>query len=91
MKVHELDFQTHPAGCGGTRAVVSFDNGYGASVVAGPLFHTTENAPYEIAVLRDGHICYDTPITDDVCGYLTSGEANKILSDIEALPKYEGK
>lgn len=36
--------------------------------------------------MPDGNLDYTTPITDDVLGYLSEAEANKVLSDIEALP-----
>jgi hypothetical protein len=85
MKVAELEHKQHQ---GGTRAVVTFENGYGASVVSNSMMsYTTPGCPYEIAVLdREGRLTYDTPITDDVLGYLTEDEANDILARIEALP-----
>ena len=36
-------------------------------------------------VLRHGELCYDTPITDDVIGYLTSDEVFNLLDRIEQL------
>lgn len=86
----DLKFGVHPAGLGGAHAVVQFDNGYGASVVTGAMFYTGPGTPYELAVLdMDGSICYDSPITDDVCGYLSLQEANDILRQIQELPKVE--
>lgn len=41
---------------------------------------------FEIAVIRNRRLCYDTPITNDVIGYLTIDEALKVLDDIEQLP-----
>lgn len=41
--------------------------------------------PYELAVLKHGRLCYDTPITDDVIGYLTSNEVYELLDRIEQL------
>lgn len=53
----------------GHRAHLSFPNGYGASIVCGgPLVHGDLKRPFEVAVLRNGEITYDTPITDDVVG-----------------------
>ena len=90
MKVTDLDFNIHPIGTG-LQAIAEFDNGFSASVVVGKLFYSRIDAPYEIAVLENGIITYDTPITDDVLGYLTEDEANDVLAQIEALPKSSGK
>lgn len=54
MKVSELEFNPHSAGLGGTAAQVTFDNGYGASVITGSMFYTSTVSPYELAVLHDG-------------------------------------
>ena len=41
---------------------------------------------YELAVFgKDGGITYDTPITDDVLGYLSEEEIEKTLTDIKNL------
>lgn len=74
------------------RWIFKFENGYGASVVC----HTCEgkictfgnkNAPFELAViLFDGDkysLCYNTPIADEVIGYLTNEEVEKYLEEIE--------
>ena len=89
MNIEDLDFEPHPAGMGGVRAVVNFPNGFSASVVSGEFFYSTEDKPYELAVLRDGDITYDTPITDDVLGYLTADEVEAVLDQIAALPAME--
>ena len=34
-------------------------------------------------------LCYSTPITDDVEGYLTDDEVEKILGRIQSLPMKE--
>ena len=87
MKITDLHFEPHPAELGGMRATVRFPNGFGASIITGPLFYSHPNCPYEIAVLdKDDRITYTTPITEDVCGYLTEQEANDILAQIKALP-----
>ena len=84
MKIKDLDFKPHHSN--GTIAKAKFPNGYGASVITGEMFYTSETQPYEIAVLDDGSITYNTPVTDDVCGYLTESEANGILKQISELP-----
>ena len=84
MEIKDLDFAAHWMGSG-QQAIVWFENGYGASIVTGPLFYSSPSSPYEIAVLNENGITYNTPITGDVCGYLTEDEANDVLAQIEAL------
>lgn len=67
--------------------VIGFKNGYEASIISGKYAYTDSEHPYELAVLKDGELCYDTPITDDVIGHLTADEVGEILARIEALPK----
>ena len=65
----------------GYQLIFMFSNGYGASVVE----HDYSKG-LEIAVLDSNNkITYDTPITDDVLGYLTDEEANTILERISKL------
>ena len=41
---------------------------------------------FEVAVLdKNGNLCYDTPITDDVVGYLNFQGVADILKDISEL------
>ena len=84
--IAELKFKPHAVGGQNQWAEASFQNGYKASVLTGPLFYSTAEHPYEIAVMYGGEIIYTTPITSDVCGYLTEENADKVLHDIEALP-----
>lgn len=62
-----------------------FDNGYGASVITGEFACCNDAKPYELAVLHHDELCYDTPITDDVIGFLTSDEVFDLLDKIEQL------
>lgn len=64
-----------------------FENGYEASVIIGPFTYGGPQGLYELAVLQDGGICYDTPITDDVIGYQTPEQIADLLNRIEKLPK----
>lgn len=87
MKIKDLDFKQHPNWSDSTVAKAQFDNGYQASIITGSNAYTSEDNPYEIAVLdKDGNLAYDTPVTDDVIGHLDEAAANKVLSDIAALP-----
>ena len=69
----------------GVHAMVTFDNGYGASIVKTDRSYGGEEGLYELAVLFDGLISYDTPITNDVIGFLTEDEVTELLQKIEAL------
>ncbi len=90
MKIEDLKFEKHYHDPSGTQAIINFTNGYSASVITGNWFYTSNEEPFEIAVMtHDGAICYDTPITDDVMGYLTEEAANDVLRKISELPKRE--
>lgn len=63
-----------------------FANGFGASVINDG--YGRDAGLYELAVLdASGRLTYDTPITDDVLGYLSPDEVGEALAKIEALPK----
>lgn len=72
---------------GTSQWVIGFKNGYQASIITGEYTLTNKYYPYELAVLKNGEVCYDTPITDKVIGYQTADEVGEILAKIEALPK----
>lgn len=71
------------------QARVDFDNGYGASVIIGPYTYGGYEGLYELAVMKGGSLCYDTPISNEVIGHLTPDEVTKLLGEIAALPKAE--
>lgn len=80
---------------GGTQQIYRFDNGYGASVLRGGSF---AYGGLELAVAKffgdgddDWSLCYTTPITDDVLGYLSEDDLAQHLKDISELPKAEQK
>ena len=77
------DLIFHPVGNKRLQAKVEFRNGYGASVV---LF--LPEAGFELAVMKDGHLCYNTPITSDVLKNLTPEDITRYLKQIEALGAY---
>ena len=85
------DFQTDSGfrGCklfhGGRQWEFEFNNGYVASVITLILSHCNQFHPYEFSVLKHCELCYDTPITDYVIGYLTSNEVYDLLDRIEQL------
>jgi hypothetical protein len=71
---------------GGIQYHFKADNGYGASIVKHRFSYGNEDDLWELAVTdKDGNLCYDTPITDDVIGYLTEQDVNDTLDQIAAL------
>jgi hypothetical protein len=82
----DLEFKSHPNHLGGVQAVITFDNGYGASVVKTPHSYGGDKGLYELAVLgTDGHLTYDTPITNDVIGYLRDIDVTDVMEKIQQL------
>lgn len=63
---------------------LEFDNGYGASVIC--FDYNEPNRRYELAVLHEGGICYDTPVTNDVVPYCNVAEIEDLLEQIACLP-----
>ncbi len=83
----DLKFKPHPNGghLGGVQAIIAFDNGYGASVVCTPHTYGGDKGLYELAVFQNGGICYDTPITNDVIGYLRDIDVTDVMEKIQQL------
>lgn len=62
------------------------DNGYGASIIQTTGSYGSKQGLWELAVLDNtGEITYNTPITNDVLGYLTEEEVNETLKKIKNL------
>lgn len=68
------------------QAKMSFDNGYGISVLFGSMFYSNGIDTYEVGILKNGALCYTTPITNDVIGYITEEEVTDIMRKIQELP-----
>ena len=63
---------TYSVHCGGHAYRFSFANGYGASVIKHSGSYGHDEDLWELAVLDStGDLCYDTPITSDVLGWLS--------------------
>lgn len=72
--------------------VFRFKNGYGASVIKNKYSYGNEDNLWELAVIvfvntRKWYLCYDSPITDDVEGYLSNRQVRALLKRIKRLPK----
>jgi hypothetical protein len=74
----------------GIQSIVKFENNYGASVVKHEYSYGNKQGLYELAIIKydengDWDLCYDTPITNDVLGYLNEAEVTTYLMQIEQL------
>ena len=81
---------------GGEQKVYRFPNGYGASVVRHAFSYGGETGHWELAVIRfkgesndNFTLVYNTPITDDVIGYLSDKHVAETLVLIAELPAPE--
>jgi len=82
----DLEFVEHPGHIGGVQARITFDNGYGASVVKTPYSYGGDKGLYELAVLdSEGSLTYDTPVTNDVIGYLRDIDVTDVMEKIQQL------
>ena len=90
----DLKFEPHQFD--GLQARMYFPNGYGISVVrfkimgsSGYGSYTSNDKEWEIAVIKGDKggwgLCYDTPITDDVIGYLTARQVTSVMKQIQEL------
>jgi len=82
---------------GGVQKIYRFENGYGANVVCTPFSYGGPEGLWELAVIKfkdssatNFELTYNTPITNDVIGYLTWEKVEEILKQIEALPEAAG-
>ena len=82
----DIEFKPNPMGADfGIVSRTQFDNGYEASVVRSDYTYGGKTGLYELAVFKDGEICYDTPITDDVIGYLRPEDVTDVMVKIQQL------
>jgi hypothetical protein len=87
-KFEDLDFEeiNEAPFMVGKKARMMFDNGFGVSVVSHTFSYGGKDGKYELAVLdSNGELTYETPITNDVMGYLDSNDVTRIMGDIQKL------
>lgn len=63
---------------------LELDNGYGISVINGSSAYCGADT-YEVAILKDGELTYDTKFTDDVLGHQSPADINELLINLEKL------
>ena len=70
----------------GKKARMDFENGYGVSVVSHTYSYGGKDGLFEVAVLgKDGNLTYDTPVTNDVIGYLTEEDVTDVMKQVQEL------
>lgn len=78
------DLEFNDIGISGKTSRITFDNGWGVSVIIGPYSYGGKEGLYELAVLHNDEIHYDNPVADgDVVGYLTPEEVTKAMLSIQ--------
>ena len=65
-------------------AIEYFDNGYGIYVLHDGTSHYG-NDVYEVAVLKDGIFCFDTPITDLILVNQSIDQVNDVVKRVQEL------
>lgn len=70
---------------GGIQKVYKFPNGFGASVIRHMGSYGYQKGFWEVAVLRDNDLCYDSGLTEDVIGHLNDPEVDQLLGQISRL------
>lgn len=69
----------------GVQQIYKFPNGYGASVVKHNFSYGGKSDLWELAVLKGEDLCYTTPLTSDVLGWLTDEDVQRALKEIAKL------
>lgn len=89
MNLYKYMFAENTSGYG-IQKIYSFPNGYGASVISNKYSHGGNEGLYEIAVIakcgKGWGVVYDTPVTDDVIGWVPFDDIDKYLQQIYDLP-----
>jgi hypothetical protein len=63
-----------------------FENGFGVSVVSHTYSYGGKDGLFEVAVLdEDGDLTYNTPVTNDVIGFLNPDEVTDIMEQVQNL------
>ena len=74
------------------QARMTFENGYGISVLlGGDGIYSNGIDTYEVAILYNDELCYDSGLCDDVLGHQTEGEITELMEKIQLLPNKNTK
>lgn len=64
-----------------------FKNGYGVSILFGKPFYSNGLDSYELAVIHNGSLTYNTNITDDVLGYISKEKVTEAMLKVQMLKR----
>lgn len=67
------------------RSRLTFTNGYGISVITGYSTYSDESQPYEVAVLLNDDVYYNSYITNDVVGYCNKRKVTRLMKQIQDI------
>jgi hypothetical protein len=81
----DLKFIPFPDGSDMIQARIAFDNGYGISVIAGYCAYNDNENLYEVAIIKDGELCYDLPIAFDVLDNLNNNQITDIMIHLQEI------
>ena len=86
-KFEDLDFIKLDDGfMKGVKCRMMFENGFGVSVVSHTYSYGGKDGLFEVAVLdEDGDLTYNTPVTNDVIGFLNPDEVTEIMEQVQNL------
>ena len=74
---------------GGIQLLKFYENGYGVSVVKHSGSYGSGRGLWEMAVLKGNkdnwELTYETPVTDDVLGYLSEAEVRSLRHEVSQL------
>lgn len=82
MKLHDFEMIEKADVPGGYQCVLDYGDETHLSIISGTGAYGTENAPYEVAVIKNGDFIQLPGIVgpdDDVRGHLTEGDVNAIM------------
>ena len=76
--IPDLIFWQHPAGW---NAIAAFANNYGISILP-----ESDGKSYEVAIFRNGKICSNSGITEDVLRYISLDSVRDVAAVAANLP-----
>lgn len=85
-KFEDLKFIEHPVNHFDHIAQCEFPNGYGLSAVDGECAYCTEGN-YEVGILHNGELTYNTPLTDDVLADVSPERINELIATVKSWEK----